>query len=178
MSPSNINSSCVGKRRFANYMLTIIDDDGFVFSCICFSDVDHFHLDGFVNKLNRRFWGTKNPHLCEALHSLKVTILVAASSKAIIGIFFLRGTIITKRYVAFLEQFSATLQGWEDRPGTWWFMQNGARPHHIIVVLSFLENTSEIVIALNCSTFAGTDMDWPPYWLDLTPCHLFSVGHI
>ena len=39
------------------------------------SDEAHFHLSGYVNKQNYRFWGTENPRVMheEPLHPLKVT---------------------------------------------------------------------------------------------------------
>ena len=47
----------------------------------------------------------------------------------IIGPFFVRETITTERYVIVLEQLVSTQLALEDRPGTNWFMEDGARPH-------------------------------------------------
>lgn len=71
---------------FANQILTMIDNEGFDVGCIWFTDEAHFHLNGFMNKQNWRFWGSKNPHLCEAklLHSPKVTVSTVVSSRGII----------------------------------------------------------------------------------------------
>jgi hypothetical protein len=30
--------------------------------CLCFRDEAHFHLDGFVNKQNTKFWASENLH--------------------------------------------------------------------------------------------------------------------
>ncbi|GBO27634.1 hypothetical protein AVEN_88474-1 [Araneus ventricosus] len=64
---------------FANEILTIIDNEGFDVGCIWFTYEAHFHLNGFMNKQNWRFWGPENPHLCEGRppHSPKVTAWVA-----------------------------------------------------------------------------------------------------
>ncbi|GBN06981.1 hypothetical protein AVEN_203085-1, partial [Araneus ventricosus] len=72
---------------FANEILAMIDNEGFDVGCIWFTDEAHFHLNGFVNKQNWRFWGSENPHLCEEkpLHSPKVTAWVAVFSRGIIG---------------------------------------------------------------------------------------------
>ncbi|GFU18075.1 uncharacterized protein TNCV_1446341 [Trichonephila clavipes] len=43
-------------------MLTMIDSEGFDVGCIWFTDEAHFHLNGFVNKQNWRFWGSENPY--------------------------------------------------------------------------------------------------------------------
>lgn len=43
---------------------------------IIMSDRKHFHLRGFVNNQNYRFWSSTNPYVIheESLHSLKVTV--------------------------------------------------------------------------------------------------------
>jgi len=38
------------------------EEDDFV-SKIIMSDEAHFHLSGYVNKQNLRFWDTENPHV-------------------------------------------------------------------------------------------------------------------
>ncbi|GBO24761.1 hypothetical protein AVEN_74437-1 [Araneus ventricosus] len=75
------------KFDFANEILTMIDNEGFDVGCIWFT---HFHMNGFVNKQNWRFWGSENPHLCEEkpLHSPKVTVWIAVYSRGIIVPFF------------------------------------------------------------------------------------------
>ncbi|GBM08148.1 hypothetical protein AVEN_214478-1 [Araneus ventricosus] len=95
---------------FANEILTMIDNEGFDVGCIWFTDEAHFHLNGFVNKQNWRFWGSENPHLCEEkpLHSPKVTSWVAVCSRGIIGPFLMRETIASERYITILEQFVST----------------------------------------------------------------------
>ncbi|GBN37906.1 hypothetical protein AVEN_265072-1 [Araneus ventricosus] len=122
----------------------MIDNEGFDVGCIWFTDEAHFHLNGFVNKQNWRFWGSENPHLCEEkpLHSLKVTAWVALA-----------------------------LQDW---PRIEWFMQDEARPHRTEKVFRFLgEYFGNRVIALDYPKFTGTGMDWSPYSPDLIPCDYF-----
>ncbi|GFY16767.1 uncharacterized protein TNCV_4337681 [Trichonephila clavipes] len=124
---------------FANQMLTMIDSEGFDVGCIWFTDEAHFHLNGFVNKQNWRFWGSENPYWCEVkpLYSPKVTVWAA--------------------------------QVLENRPRTEWFMQDGARPHRTEQVFRFLdEYFGNRVIVLEYPKFAGAGMDWPPYSPDLT----------
>ncbi|GBN00934.1 hypothetical protein AVEN_150868-1 [Araneus ventricosus] len=95
---------------FMNEIFTMIDNEGFDVGCIWFTDEAHFHLNGFVNKQNWRFWGSENPHLYEEkpLHSPKVTAWVAVCSRAIIGPFCIRETISSERYISILEQFVST----------------------------------------------------------------------
>jgi hypothetical protein len=50
---------------------------------------DHFHLSGFVNKQNFRYWSTINPkEIHERSLSSKVTIWCVISLFGIIGLYF------------------------------------------------------------------------------------------
>lgn len=174
-----IPASAVRQRLdFANRMLNMINE-GFDVDCIWFTDEAHFHLNGFANKQNWRFWGSENPYLCEAkpLHCPKLTVWAAVCSRGIIGPFFIHGTITSERYVAILRQFVATHRAFEDPPDSEWFMQDGARPHRTEQVFSFLhEYFGERVIALDYPKCTRAGMDWPPYSPDLTPCDYFLWG--
>ncbi|GBN81747.1 hypothetical protein AVEN_191939-1 [Araneus ventricosus] len=71
----------------------MIDNEGFDVDCIWFTYEAHFHLNGFVNKQNWRFWVSENPHLCEdkPLHSPEVTAWVAASFVWFFAVWFIPG---------------------------------------------------------------------------------------
>lgn len=67
---------------------------------IIMSDEAHFHLSGYVNKQNYRFWGTENPRVMheEPLHPLKVTAWCAVHAGGVIGpFFFFSRTLLVKR---------------------------------------------------------------------------------
>ncbi|GFT07648.1 DDE_3 domain-containing protein [Nephila pilipes] len=100
-------------------MFTMIDNERFDLGCTWFTNKAHFHLNGFSNKQNRRFWGFENPHLCEKklLHSPKITVLAAVCSRGIFGHFIMRETITSVRYVTILEQFVAIQIALEDQQG-------------------------------------------------------------
>ena len=51
---------------------------------------DHFHLSGYVNKQNCRYWSPTNPETLhqDPLHSPKVTVWCAVSPTTIIGRYF------------------------------------------------------------------------------------------
>ncbi|GBO16026.1 hypothetical protein AVEN_216859-1 [Araneus ventricosus] len=56
-------------------------------------------------------------------------------------------------------------------------MQDGARPNRTEKLFRFLdEYFGNRVIALDYPKFTGTEMDWPPYSPDLTPCDYFLWG--
>ena len=54
------------------------------------SDEAHFHLNGFVNKQNCRFWGSANPRIAHQrpLHPAKVTVWCVVIAEHIIGPYF------------------------------------------------------------------------------------------
>ena len=89
-------------------LLEKVPADAFVF----FSDEAHFHLSGYVNKQNMRYWADSNPrHLHQSpLHSPKVTVWCAISSARIVGPWFFEEngvtvTVNSERYVSMLEQY-------------------------------------------------------------------------
>ena len=105
------------------------------------SDEAHFHLDGFVNKQNYRYWATTNPRQLHQrpLHSLKVTVWCAVFPEGIVDpfvdpYFFEEGgstvTVTSARYVETLDTF---LQPELQRRGVdvsqLWFLQDGATAH-------------------------------------------------
>lgn len=55
-------------------------------------DDDHFHISGYINKQNFRFWSHVNPWQFhqQPLHSVKVTMWCVMSSFGIVGPYFLR----------------------------------------------------------------------------------------
>ena len=58
---------------------------------IIFSDEAHFDLDGYVNKLNCRIWGTENPNsnIEKSTHSKRIwTVWCGFWSRDTIGPFF------------------------------------------------------------------------------------------
>lgn len=63
-----------------------------LFNNMLFSDEAHFHINGYTNKQNCRYWSCENPN-CKSekpLHSHKVTVWAAMSAHGIIGPRFLR----------------------------------------------------------------------------------------
>jgi hypothetical protein len=59
------------------------------------SDEAWFHLSGYVNSQNSRFWSNENPHLFHKapLHSQKTGCWCAISRKRIVGPIFFSETV-------------------------------------------------------------------------------------
>ena len=66
-----LNEMDYGKRKkFAKEMLDLLENRGAI-DDIFFSDEAHFHLGGYVNKQNMRYWSEKNP---KELHEMKMHV--------------------------------------------------------------------------------------------------------
>uniref|UniRef100_A0A0A9YLJ5 Transposable element Tc3 transposase n=1 Tax=Lygus hesperus TaxID=30085 RepID=A0A0A9YLJ5_LYGHE len=147
------------------------------------SDEAHFHLNGFVNKQNCRYYSHENPlNLHERpLHSPKVTAWCALSRKFIIGPYFFEEdgntvTVNSTRYMDMLNNFLRPELRRRRRiidQSEVWFQQDGAPPH-----------TSTNSMALVREMFPGHlvsrfgDVLWPPRSPDLTTCDFFLWGYL
>ena len=75
----------IRRKKFCERMIDILEDDPN--SVIVMSDEAHFHLNGYVNKQNFRYWATANlRELHERpLHSPKVTVWCGVTSAEVVG---------------------------------------------------------------------------------------------
>jgi hypothetical protein len=60
--PLDARMSTGCSRANSSHFLLFVQQYPATLDCLCFSDEAHFHLDGFVNKQNTRFWASENPH--------------------------------------------------------------------------------------------------------------------
>lgn len=76
------------RRTYANRMLQLAHDNPDFHEKIIMSDEAHFHLNGYVNKQNSRFWAMQNPQIIHQspLHPLKVTVWCAIWSGGIMDL--------------------------------------------------------------------------------------------
>lgn len=147
---------------------------------IIMSDEAHFHLSGYVNKQNYRFWGTENPRVMheKPLHPQKVTAWCAVHGGGVIGPYFFEDaaghttTVDGARYRDMLTGFflpKLNELGLEDM----WFQQDGATAHSA-------RTTTDILKA----AFPGRlisrfgDLDWPARSPDLTVPDFFLWGFL
>ncbi|XP_046962436.1 uncharacterized protein LOC124531912 [Vanessa cardui] len=149
---------------------------------ILFSDEAHFHLCGFVNKQNCRYWAVENPQLKHQrpLHSLKVTVWAAMSAQGIIGPHFFENershtvTVNSDRYTAMLRNFFfPQLHNFEAYNSRTWFQQDGATSH------TFNESLAVVNEVFNGKLILRRgDIPWPPRSPDLTPLDFFLWGYL
>jgi hypothetical protein len=72
-----------------------------------FSNEAWFHLIGYVNSQNSRFWSSENPHLFHEvpLHSQKIGCWCAISRKRIVGPIFFSETVTEEKYQEIIMKF-------------------------------------------------------------------------
>lgn len=169
----------VQRRAFAERMMEMLTDEVVMFM----SDEAHFHLNGYVNKQNCRYWSPENPKELHEhpLHCAKVTVWCAVSRYCVIGPYFFEEngntvTVNSERYVQMLRTFlqpelRRRLRG-IDRQVVW-FQQDGATAH-----------TAENSMTVLRRMFPGHiisrrgDIPWPPRSPDLTVCDYFLWGYL
>jgi hypothetical protein len=147
---------------------------------IIFSDEAHFHLSGFVNKQNCRFWGNENPRIMQEreMHPLRTTVWCGFWEGGVLGPFFFEddeGNAVTINGERYRDMISTQL--WPSLEDTeidnLWFQQDGATCHTSRQTLAFLhEKFPQRVISLH------GDQEWPPRSCDLTPCDFFLWGYV
>jgi hypothetical protein len=66
-----------------------------------FSDEEWFHLQGYKNTQNNRYWSSQNPNLTHEvpLHPVKVGVWCAASARRIVVLAFFKETITCEKYL-------------------------------------------------------------------------------
>jgi hypothetical protein len=78
----------VQRREFCRIMDETFTEDPD--ATLFMSDEAHFHLNGYVNVQNCRYWASENPQQLHQrpLHSLKVTVWCCISKLGIVGPYF------------------------------------------------------------------------------------------
>lgn len=171
----------VSRQRFCEEFLDLINQDEGIINHLWMSDEAHFHLSGYVNKQNFRYWSNVNPRQMhqEPLHSTKVTVWCAMSSSGIVGPYFFedaRGnavTITSQRYADMLENFFAPHLARFGVNEETYFQQDGATSHTARVSMNIARQLfPNHVISRN------GDIPWPPRSPDLTTCDFFLWGYL
>lgn len=165
------------RQTFAEQMIDLNADE----EILMFSDEAHFHLDGFVNKQNFRYWSSTNPEQLHErpLHSPKVTVWCGVTKTCVIGPYFFEEggrtvTVNSVRYLCMLQNF---LIPELRRKGIvlrrMWFQQDGATAHTANDVMGFLQRKFRGRII---SRFG--DIAWPARSPDLSVCDFFLWGFL
>ena len=160
-----------GRRNFCNWYLQAIHDGVVDPMLVFFSDETWFHLSGYVNSQNNRFWSLENPHNIHEvpLHDVKIGVWCAISGRRIIGPIFYDGTINAQRYVdLILQPFFAEVT--EEERDHAYFMQDNATAHTAHISMREIVDVFEDRIVSR-----GL---WPPRSPDINPCDFYLWGKL
>ena len=167
--------------EFCNTFLEMFHREENFIEKIIMSDEAHFHLSGYVNKQNTRFWATENPKLIheKPLHSEYVTVWCGVSWHGIIGPYFFTNengatvSVNSARYQQLLRNFLVPKLEELGLNDNIWFQQDGATAHTAKASRSLLR---EIFPHHLISKFE--DIPWPPRSPDLTAPDFFLWGFL
>lgn len=176
-----LRESDYGRRLdFCELMETFTRDPNFL-KRICFSDESTFHLTGYVNRHNCRYWCQENPNERREAHTQrpkKMNVWAGILGNEVIGPFFIDGNLDGPKYIILLHnhivpamQVSAARQNipWADV----YFQQDGAPAHFARLVRDYLD----LVFPNRWIGRLGT-IEWPPRSPDLTPLDFFLWGFL
>lgn len=148
---------------------------------VCFSDESTFHISGYVNRHNCRYWSQENPHVFREEHTQypqKRNVWAGILGSEIIGPFFIDGNLNGPKYLDLLithvvpaMKESAANQNipWEEV----FFQQDGAPPHFSVDVRNYLNE-----IFPNRWIGRKGPILWPPRSPDLTSLDFFLWGYL
>lgn len=148
---------------------------------VCFSDESTFHLTGYVNRHNCRYWCESNPNEFREAHSQrpkKSNVWAGILADEIIGPFFIDGNLDGSKYILLLHnqivpamRVSAARQNiaWDDVI----FQQDGAPAHYAALVRQYLN----LVFPNRWIGRLGPIL-WPPRSPDLTSLDFFFWGFL
>lgn len=167
--------------EYSRAVLNLVANDQSFLENFMMTDEAHFHLSGFVNKQNYRFWGTENPRNVQQhlLHPLRVTVWCGITSSMIYGPYFFENdagesiAINGDRYRTMLQDFLFPLLRTNNNIGKIWFQQDGATAHTAHKTISLLHGEfQKRVISKN------GDLNWPPRSPDLSAADFFLWGYL
>ena len=150
-------------RDFCEEMLATLTEDAN--AVVMMSDEAHFHLNGFVNKQNCRFWAAENPQELHQrpLHSSKVTVWCGVSKVGIVGPYFFEEgetavSVTSARFVNMLNNFlHPELKRHGVNVREMWFQQDGATAHTARVSMVVVRRMFPQHVISHFS-----DVSWPP----------------
>jgi hypothetical protein len=166
--------------NYSQALLNLHRDENDFLSKIIMSDEAHFHLCGYVNKQNFRFWGTENPRVMheEPLHPLKVTVWCGVYVGRVIGPYFFEDdvgntvTVTGERYRTMINGFllpQIAELGLENM----WFQHDGATAHTARPTMDILRQAFPGRLI---SRFG--DLHWPARSPDLSVLDFFLWGFL
>lgn len=148
---------------------------------VCFSDESTFHLNGYVNRHNCRYWCEENPHEHREAHTQKpqkLNVWAGILGNEVIGPFEIDGNLDGPKYILLLHHHIVpAMQASANRQNIPWgeviFQQDGAPAHYARLVRDYLN-----IVFPNRWIGRGGPLPWPPRSPDLTPLDYFLWGFL
>lgn len=148
---------------------------------VCFSDESTFHLTGYVNRHNCRYWCESNPNEHRQAHTQrpeKRNVWAGILGDEIIGPFFVDGNLDGPKYVLMLHnQIVPAMRASAARQRIPWtdvhFQQDGAPAHYSTMARRYLN-----LVFPNRWIGRLGPISWPPRSPDLTPLDFFLWGYL
>lgn len=168
------------RHDFCEIMERKIRDPDFL-KRVCFSDESTFHLTGYVNRHNCRYWCEDNPHEYREAHSQrpkKRNVWAGILDNEVIGPFFIDGNLDGPKYILLLHhQIVPAMRASAARQNIDWndvyFQQDGAPAHYARLVRDYLD-----IVFPNRWIGRKGPIQWPPRSPDLTPLDFFLWGFV
>jgi len=169
------------RRNSSEQLLEMLNDDG-VINTLLMTDEAHFHLSGYVNKQNYRYWAHENPQQLHQrpLHSERLTVWCGITSFGVLGPYFFEDnkgaavTVTSERFVALLRNFcepESCCRGID--LSSVWFQQDGSTAHAARASMSVLQEMFPQHVISH-----GSDVPWPAHSPDLSACDYFLWGYL
>ncbi|KAJ4434071.1 hypothetical protein ANN_16390 [Periplaneta americana] len=148
---------------YCNELLTTMNDQ--VLNQLLMTDEANFHVCGYVNTHNCRFWASDNPQWMHErpLHSKKVVVWCGVASFGIIGPYFFEDgeeravTVTSQHYINMLQAFLAPELRQGGIADVTWFQQDGATAHTSRASMGELRE----MFGARVISHRG-DVQWPP----------------
>jgi len=171
----------VNRVNFCQTFLLLINQNQELVNNLLMGDEAHFHLFGFVNKQNFRYWSATNPIEFHErpLHRSKATVWCAISSFGIIGAYFFEDereravTVTGFRYVHMLEKFLGPELALHLATEETFFQQDEATCHTARDSMAAVKN-----LFPNRVISRYGDITWPATSPDLLACDFFLWGYL
>ena len=112
--------------QYCRWLLSMVEEERLNPLLYFISDEAWFHLSGYMNSQNTRYWSSENPHVIHEtpLHDLKIGVWCAVSGTKIVGAIIFASTVNTDVYLHILEQFNDQLTPQDKMQ--FFFQQDGA----------------------------------------------------
>ena len=168
------------RQTFCTQLLEMINSEPDFLNNFIMSDKAHFHLSGYVNRQNFRYWASTNPNQIHerSLHSAKVAVWCGMSVQGIVGPYIFENdagdgvTLTSDRYIVMLKQFVMQEMLHKNiHTELLWFQHDGSTAH-----------TARTSMTALCRMFPERlvfdfgDVNWPAHSPDLSACDYFLWG--